>query len=70
MNRLEECVKMIKELIEKKELKKGNPIIAECRDILVDDYYNISMLNNEQKDKTTIELEINTYFANELGFEV
>ena len=70
MGHLEKCVKMIKELIEKGELKEGNPIIAECKDILVDDCYNISRLNNENKDKTTIGLEIDKYFADELGFEV
>lgn len=63
-------VEMIKELIKKGELKEGNPIITECRDILIDDYHKISLLNKEEKDKTSIELEISKYFADELGFEV
>lgn len=70
MGHLEKCVEMIKELIKKGELKEGNPIITECRDILIDYYHKISQLNKEEKDKTSIELEISKYFADELGFEV
>lgn len=47
MGHLEKCVEMIKELIKKGELKEGNPIITECRDILIDDYHKISLLNKE-----------------------
>jgi len=70
MDQLEKCVAMIKELIENDELKKGNPIIAECKKILVDDYYHISQLNKENKDKVSIELYVNKYFADKLGFDV
>lgn len=70
MNLLEKCVTVIKELIEKGELQKGNPIIAECKEILVDDYYNISQLNKENRSKASIALEVNKYFADKLGFEV
>lgn len=47
MGHLEKCVEMIKELIKKSELKEGNPIITKCRDILIDDYHKISLLNKE-----------------------
>ena len=42
MNLLEECVSNIKELIEKGELDKDSPIIAECRDELIEICYKIS----------------------------
>ena len=70
MGHLEKCVEMIKELIKKGELKEGNPIITKCRDILIEDYHKISLLNKEEKDKTSIELEISKYFADKLGFKL
>jgi len=47
MGHLEKCVEMIKELIKKGKLKEGNPIITKCRDILIEDYNKISLLNKE-----------------------
>ena len=75
MNLLESYVSMIKELVEKGELDKDSPNIAECRDILVDIYYKNSQLEcilDKSKNsiaKTAIALDINKYFADELGFE-
>lgn len=76
MKLLENYVSVIKELIEKGELEKDSPIIAECKDILIDIYYKNSQLEyilDKSKNsiaKTAITLDINKYFADELGFEV
>lgn len=76
MKLLENYVSVIKELIEKGELEKDSPIIAECRDELIEICYKISQLDSKfdkSKNsiaKTAIALDINKYFADELGFEV
>lgn len=76
MKLLENYVSVIKELIEKGELEKDSPIIAECKDILIDIYYKNSQLEyilDKSKNsiaKTAITLDINKYFADKLGFEV
>lgn len=76
MKLLENYVSVIKELIEKGELEKDSPIIAECKDILIDIYYKNSQLeckfDKSKKNiaQTAIALDINKYFADELGFEV
>jgi len=67
MKLLESDVSMVKELIEKGELDKDSPNIEECKNNLIDKYYEIL---DGKLDKTTIALEVDKYFADELGFEV